>query len=210
MCHGRSSSAGSMRAEVMRTAPSVPLPAARRARTWLVTQVRNGPRMYGSGMRRRTGIVIGTCAAMALAGVAGVVVSAPGGISSAGAWQQIRETPAEMRTPVAEHAIASAPAAPRAPRTTAAPSSPSVTSTSVPASSESDKAPNRKVQDRRLESAQAPDTGRERIGRLLEVDRLLGYLSGPRRQEFAYPGASYVKLHFDKLTMLPGDYVTVS
>ncbi|PRX24239.1 trypsin-like peptidase [Actinoplanes italicus] len=83
-------------------------------------------------------------------------------------------------------------------------------SPSAPAPSESDKAPNRKVQDRRLESAQAPDTGRERIGRLIEVDRLLGYLAGPQRQEFAYPGASYVKLHFGKLTMLPGDYVTVS
>ncbi|WP_106315773.1 trypsin-like serine peptidase [Actinoplanes italicus] len=157
-------------------------------------------------MRRRTGIVIGTCAAMALAGVAGVVVSAPGGTSSAGTWQQIRETPAEVRTPVAEHAIASAPAVPRAPRTTAS----SSMSPSAPAPSESDKAPNRKVQDRRLESAQAPDTGRERIGRLIEVDRLLGYLAGPQRQEFAYPGASYVKLHFGKLTMLPGDYVTVS
>lgn len=143
---------------------------------------------------------------MALAGVAGVVVSAPGGTSSAGTWQQIRETPAEVRTPVAEHAIASAPAVPRAPRTTAS----SSMSPSAPAPSESDKAPNRKVQDRRLESAQAPDTGRERIGRLIEVDRLLGYLAGPQRQEFAYPGASYVKLHFGKLTMLPGDYVTVS
>ncbi|WP_308285324.1 trypsin-like serine peptidase [Actinoplanes hulinensis] len=42
------------------------------------------------------------------------------------------------------------------------------------------------------------------------MDRLLGNVGGPKREEFAYPGASYVKVHFDRLTMLPGDYVTVS
>jgi V8-like Glu-specific endopeptidase len=55
------------------------------------------------------------------------------------------------------------------------------------------------------------DDGRQRVGELLHVERLLGYLTGgPRTETFSYPGASYVKLHFDRMAMLPGDYVTVS
>jgi lysyl endopeptidase len=156
-------------------------------------------------MRRRTGIVIGTCAAMALAGIAGVVISAPAGGDPAGIRQ---ETVAVAQTPVASPTITSAPVVPvvpAAPRATLATTAPSVATPS-----KSDSKPDRKAQDRRLESTQTRSTGRERIGRLLEVDRLLGYLAGPQRQEFAYPGASYVKVHFDRLTMLPGDYVTVS
>jgi hypothetical protein len=59
------------------------------------------------------------------------------------------------------------------------------------------------------ESASVP--GRQKVGELLPVSRLLGYLvGGPKRETFHYPGASYVKLHFDRMAMLPGDYLTVS
>jgi lysyl endopeptidase len=51
---------------------------------------------------------------------------------------------------------------------------------------------------------------RQRIGTLQNVTGLLGYLGGSTRQTFHFPGASYVKLHFDRLLLLPGDYVTVS
>ena len=51
--------------------------------------------------------------------------------------------------------------------------------------------------------------GRQKIGELLTIDKLLGY-GAPERQVFRYPGASYVKLHFNRMTMLPGDYLTVS
>jgi lysyl endopeptidase len=61
------------------------------------------------------------------------------------------------------------------------------------------------------ESATAKANGRQRVGELLRVNRLLGYLSGaPAKETFRYPGASYVKLHFSRMAMLPGDYLTVS
>jgi hypothetical protein len=65
------------------------------------------------------------------------------------------------------------------------------------------------------ESASVPEsasaTGRQRVGELLTVRGLLGYLAGsPRRETFRYPGASYVKLHFSRMAMRPGDYLTVS
>jgi len=52
--------------------------------------------------------------------------------------------------------------------------------------------------------------GRQRIGALEQVDALLGYRAERDTQTFHYPGADYVKVHFAKLSMLPGDYVTVS
>ncbi|GIF77076.1 trypsin-like serine peptidase [Asanoa siamensis] len=52
--------------------------------------------------------------------------------------------------------------------------------------------------------------GRQRVGALESVDSLVGYHAESDRQEFSYPGADYVKVHFDQLTMLPGDYVTVA
>jgi hypothetical protein len=62
--------------------------------------------------------------------------------------------------------------------------------------------------ERVTESAGA--TGRQRVGELLSVRRLLGYLGGKKKETFSYPGASYVKLHFSRVAMLPGDYLTVS
>jgi hypothetical protein len=60
----------------------------------------------------------------------------------------------------------------------------------------------------RFESATA---SRQRVGQLLPVQRLLDYQgAGPKRETFRYPGASYVKLHFGRMALLPGDYLTVS
>src|SRR5689334_21814951 len=56
----------------------------------------------------------------------------------------------------------------------------------------------------------SPAGGRQRVGQLLPVGKLLGYATAVQPQTFHYPGASYVKLHFKRLTLLPGDYVTVS
>ena len=52
--------------------------------------------------------------------------------------------------------------------------------------------------------------GRETVGALENVSSLLGYASEGTSQTFAYPGAQYVKVHFDRMTLLPGDYVTVA
>ncbi|GAA4730566.1 hypothetical protein Prum_045950 [Phytohabitans rumicis] len=52
--------------------------------------------------------------------------------------------------------------------------------------------------------------GREQIGAIAEVDRVLGYLDAERRMTLHYPGATYVKPHFSRVLLLPGDYLTVS
>jgi lysyl endopeptidase len=59
------------------------------------------------------------------------------------------------------------------------------------------------------ESAEADAAaGRSRVGELLTVDKPLEY--GQPRETFTYPGASFVKLHFDRMAMKPGDYLTVA
>ncbi|WP_213454791.1 trypsin-like serine peptidase [Rhizomonospora bruguierae] len=55
---------------------------------------------------------------------------------------------------------------------------------------------------------EAPDT--LPVGVIDEVNGLLGYLTGPSTRTFRYPGADYVKVHFERVLLLPGDYVTVS
>lgn len=146
-------------------------------------------------MRRKVGIVVGVCAALALAGSAG-----------AAAWTYTRdegrpvgtwhEAPGEARTPVAvtQQEPASRPLSDRRRAVPASPSpspSPTATRSLLP------------------ESSRTVVTGRQRVGELLPVAKLLGY-AGKQRETFRYPGASYVKLHFDRMTMLPGDYLTVS
>jgi lysyl endopeptidase len=67
-------------------------------------------------------------------------------------------------------------------------------------------------------AAPAPDgvggiidaVGRQRVGALESVGSLVGYHAESDTQTFRYPGADYVKVHFDRLAMLPGDYVTVA
>lgn len=63
------------------------------------------------------------------------------------------------------------------------------------------------LHDGRTESAEvAAAKGRQKIGDRIPIDKRLGYA----KQTFRYPGASYVKLHFSRMVMRPGDYLTVS
>ncbi|GAA2530535.1 trypsin-like serine peptidase [Winogradskya humida] len=53
------------------------------------------------------------------------------------------------------------------------------------------------------------EDGRQHVGEVLALDRLLGY-GAPEREVFRYPAASYVKLHFSRMVLVPGDYLTVA
>jgi hypothetical protein len=52
--------------------------------------------------------------------------------------------------------------------------------------------------------------GRAETGKVEKVNAVLGYLGAARSTTFRYPGAEYLKVHFSRLLMLPGDYLTVS
>src|SRR4051794_5438575 len=48
------------------------------------------------------------------------------------------------------------------------------------------------------------------IGTVEQIGQLLDYAGAERTKTFHYPGASYMKVHFNRMLLLPGDYVTVS
>jgi hypothetical protein len=52
--------------------------------------------------------------------------------------------------------------------------------------------------------------GRQKVGTIKRVAKRIGYAGAPQRETFHYPQASYVKVHFSRMLLLPGDYVTVS
>ena len=58
-------------------------------------------------------------------------------------------------------------------------------------------------------AAEAAGSGTEEAGEQTEVTRHVTY-AGTARTEFTYPGASYVKVHFSRMLLRPGDWVTVS
>ncbi len=153
-------------------------------------------------MRRKTGIVVGACAAIVLAGAAGAATATAtrGTDAPAGTWH---EAPGVSRTAVAAEGPLPVPSA-----------SGSAAASAAPSITKADKSPEVSPEatvnpERVLESATATP-GRQRVGELLDVSSLIGYLAGPPKQTFSYPGASYVKLHFARMAMLPGDYLTVS
>ncbi len=151
-------------------------------------------------MRRKVGIVVGACAALALAGSAGAVAWTWTGNAEGrpvGSWH---EAPGVVRTPVAVTERQAAPAATAAPVTR-----PGAARERTPATAG---AASRTVLP---ESAGGTArNGRQKIGELVSISKLLGYVGSPRKETFRYPGASYVKLHFSRMMMLPGDYLTVS
>jgi lysyl endopeptidase len=154
-------------------------------------------------MRRRLTIVA-TTAALALTAVSGTAAWAftRDDGRPVGTWH---EAPGVARTPVAQQEHANALAAPDV-KTTPATPAPAAKTAATPAHGA------RPAGSRPIlpESAQAAAAqGREKVGDLLNVNKVLGYL-GSRTESFSYPGASYVKLHFSRMTMLPGDYLTVS
>jgi lysyl endopeptidase len=160
-------------------------------------------------MRRKTGIVLGACAALVLAGSSGAaaLTYASDEGRPVGTWQD----PDISRTPVdADQKIpsASVPSVSSAPVPVTPPAAGAASETAAAAST----APSASTSSRALpESATVASDGRQRVGSLLRADKLLGYQGGgPRTETFSYPGASYVKLHFDRMAMLPGDYLTVA
>ncbi|GAA0482546.1 hypothetical protein Ade02nite_66450 [Paractinoplanes deccanensis] len=167
-------------------------------------------------MRRKAGIAIAACAALALTGTAGATAWKAAGDEGrpVGVWQKADPV---TRTPVAAN---QQPQNDQLPQQQQAPgaSLPGVvapekgTAASPAAPSAGESTPPLLDQEGRHESVTAAkDGGRQRVGELITVRKLLGYLGGkPRKETFRYPGASYVKLHFARIQMLPGDYVTVS
>ncbi|WP_306203922.1 trypsin-like serine peptidase [Actinoplanes sp. RD1] len=159
-------------------------------------------------MRRSVGIVAGACTALALAGTAGAVAWNKSGTEgrAVGSWHDAAE-----RVPVSADQRAMAGAASSAPSASA---SPSATGSSTPAGSAARQAERGTVEEKfepreRVHESGKEEDGKQRVGELLDVEKLLGY-GKPQREVFHYPKASYVKLHFDRMAMLPGDYVTVS
>ncbi|MCA2213618.1 trypsin-like serine peptidase [Jidongwangia harbinensis] len=140
-------------------------------------------------MRRKVGIVVGVCAALALAGSAGAAARTYTSDEGrpVGTWH---EAPGVARTPVAVAKVQPAPAAGPETKTTARPAP----TASAPRAVRTERATN----------------GRQRVGELLDVKTVLGYAGKAHRQTFRYPGASYVKLHLNRMLLLPGDYLTVS
>ncbi|MET0422703.1 MAG: serine protease [Actinoplanes sp.] len=162
-------------------------------------------------MRRKAGIAVGACAALVLSGVAAVTAWAYAGPEPqrVGTWH---EAPGVARTPVAEEAPQAAEADAVPGRVEASPTrlAPESAATPEPEASAEDQESDRTESGRVVESTPA-GRGRQQVGELVRVSRLLGYAGGaPEKETFRYPGASYVKLHFARMVMLPGDYVTVS
>jgi lysyl endopeptidase len=145
------------------------------------------------------GIVVGVCAALTLAGSAG-----------AAAWTYTRDEGRPVGTWHEAPGVARTPVAVTQDEPALADRRPVADDRSAPATSSPSASPTASARRTLLpERAPAVTAGRQRVGELLPVARLLGY-AGKQRETFRYPGASYVKLHFNRMTMLPGDYLTVS
>ncbi|WP_250028253.1 trypsin-like serine peptidase [Paractinoplanes maris] len=172
-------------------------------------------------------MAIAACAALVLAGAAGATAwQAAGAGKPVGSWH---EAPAAAaRTPVsadqgqdsadqARTRSGEAPApgsgpivAPSSSGPAPEPEEPESTTTTARSEAES-VAPEAGSAERPVESASAaPAGGRQQVGELVSVRKLLGYQDGPKQETFRYPGASYVKLHFARMALRPGDYVTVT
>jgi lysyl endopeptidase len=153
-------------------------------------------------MRRM--IVVGACAAVVLAGSAGVVAwTQVGGDEGrpVGTWH---DAPGVARTPVSSTQQESAPGGKQ-------PAAARATDAAAPATGAAgEPAPDTRRTVLPESATAAAAKGRQKVGELLTVNKLLGALKAPRRETFRYPGASYVKLHFSRMMMLPGDYLTVS
>ncbi|MFI5840409.1 trypsin-like serine peptidase [Catenuloplanes sp. NPDC051500] len=149
-------------------------------------------------MRRRLSLVVGAGAAVALAGVGAIGYLGGGQREAPGVavWNAAAEH--SPRTPEASVNPPTASAAPRpVPTTEAVPTPPPVTG---PGPSQTG-AP---------QDGETADAGQP-IGTVETVDRALGYVDdAARRTTLRFPGAEYVKVHFSRMTLLPGDYLTVS
>nr|WP_221378393.1 serine protease [Actinoplanes polyasparticus] len=160
-------------------------------------------------------MAIAACAALVLAGAAGTTAwHAAGSGKSVGSWH---EAPAAAagQTPVSAEQRAGERSQPATPGGASAVPGPSATRLAPEKATVQPSAavtvPEAGSPERPVESGSAQANGRQRVGELVSVRKLLGYLGGkPRQETFRYPGASYVKLHFSRMALMPGDYVTVS
>ncbi|MDQ7906628.1 serine protease [Phytohabitans sp. ZYX-F-186] len=135
-------------------------------------------------MRRTVALAVGACTVVALAGVAGATAYARTGEEPAPAAVSARTVD---RAEVGPAGAAGAPGKAAPPRKAA----------DTPRTEE------RADRSRRL-------VGREQIGSVEQVDKVIGYLDGQRKMTLRYPGAAYVKPHFSRVLLLPGDYLTIS
>ena len=149
-------------------------------------------------MRRRLGLVVGACAAVTLAGVGAIGHLGDGdrAAPSVAVWNAAgADSP---RTPAASPDVTP-------PRVTTAPRAVTSTRPAPPVPS-AGPAPSR--------TGAAPDGETADAGQLIgtveRVDRSLGYAGAARRTTLRFPGAEYVKVHFSRIALLPGDYLTVS
>ena len=156
-------------------------------------------------MRRM--IVVGACAAVVLAGTAGAVAwKQVGGETGrpVGTWH---DAPGADRTPVSLSEVEQQQKQQQQAQAQQGNAAPNAT----PGARKEDAQQQDGQQQRVTESAkEAAQNGRQKVGELLGVDKLLGALNTPQKETFRYPGASYVKLHFSRMMMLPGEYLTVS
>src|SRR4051794_10379894 len=157
-------------------------------------------------MRRKAGIALAAAAVLTLTGTAGATAwRYTAAHRPIGTWEP---GAGAASTPVAteRRITTTTPTAAASPRAGAVKPSDGTPQPSANATTED------RQTTRPVESASAGgDAGRQRVGELLPVRKLLDYLGGgPKTETFRYPGASYVKLHFARMAMLPGDYLTVS
>src|SRR5437764_987287 len=57
---------------------------------------------------------------------------------------------------------------------------------------------------------EVPNVTLERVGTTDPVHRSLDYVSATHSLTLSYPGATYVKVHVERLTLLPGDWLTIA
>ena len=142
---------------------------------------------------------MGTLTALTVAGAAAATTYAfPDEGRPVGTWHA---APGVPRTPVG--VVAPSSAAPRPAASAGAKVAPR------PATPATTAAPAKVVPAGPRRAAEAA-SGRQKVGTLQRVDKRIGYAGAPQRETFHYPQASYVKVHFSRMVLLPGDYVTVS
>ncbi|MDP9798163.1 hypothetical protein J2S43_006675 [Catenuloplanes nepalensis] len=147
-------------------------------------------------MRRRLSLIVGACAAVTLAGVGAIGYLGGGDPERPGTAVWNAAGVASVRTP-------DAPAEPAAPEITTAPR-PVTTTEAVPPAKATVPAPTGAAREGETADAGQP------IGTVERVNRTLGYAGADRRTTLRFPGAEYVKVHFSRIALLPGDYLTVS
>jgi lysyl endopeptidase len=155
-------------------------------------------------MRRTAGVLVGALTALTVAGAAITTAHLyPDEGRPVGTWQA---APGVSRTPAAVVPPTAVPGRSASPSPSASRTPP--TDADLPVVARRDDRP------ARTEAVSAPVTeaakGRQRVGTIKKINTSVGYGGAPLKETFRYPGATYVKLHFSRMLLLPGDYVTVS